>query len=87
MRGYAKPRDRIRRWLAHLGQRMRQSGDWTGIQAFQPEDLRGHLARTIDQLDIRQARLEVEPFVRDPAALAIWSHAFFQGLVDRLQPV
>ena len=41
-------------------------------------------AKTIEKLDVDQARREVEPFVRDPEALAVWSKEFFLDVVKRV---
>lgn len=73
--------------LTHLEARMRASGDW-------PED--GHLDRhglltclrsTIAGLDVAAAREEVSRFVRDDAALTIWSRAFFLEIIERIETV
>ena len=41
-------------------------------------------AGAIEKLDVDQARREVEPFVRDPKALAVWSKEFFLDVVNRI---
>lgn len=71
--------------LAHLEQRMRQSGHWAAETPFTTEALHEFLQQTIDQLDVDQARNEVLPFVRDPAALEVWSKEFFADIVQRIQ--
>jgi hypothetical protein len=70
--------------LSHLEQRMRQSGDWAELIALSPTDLRGLLSRTIEMLDVEQARREVEPFMRDPEALELWSKEFFHDVAERI---
>lgn len=70
--------------LAHLEQRMRQSGHWKGPSPITEEDFRGILAGTIDDLDVESARKEVEPFVRDPLAISIWSKDFFRDVAGRI---
>jgi hypothetical protein len=70
--------------LAHLEQRMRQSGHWAEETPFTAVALREFLQRAIDQLDVDQARNEVLPFVREPAALEIWSRQFFADIVQRI---
>ena len=69
--------------LAHLEQRARQSGDWDGAP-MQQADLAHLLQQRIATLDIEQARADVRPFLRDPGVLAIWSHAYFNDLANRL---
>jgi len=72
--------------LAHLEQRMRQSGDWEEKEPLAPEDFRKLLIRSIDALDVNLARKEVEPFIKNPQNLTIWSHEFFYDVVSRIQP-
>ena len=38
----------------------------------------------IDKLDVEQARKEVEPFVKNPEALEVWSKGFFRDVVGRI---
>ena len=70
--------------LSHLEQRMRQSGHWTESTPLGGEALRQLLHEAIDALDVEQARREVEPFVRDPAALQVWSKEFFRDVAGRI---
>ncbi|WP_303720377.1 nucleotidyl transferase AbiEii/AbiGii toxin family protein [Malonomonas rubra] len=71
--------------LAHLEQRMRQSGPWTEDAPLATEALGEFLQQAIDQLDVDQARNEVLPFVGDPAALEVWSKEFFANIMQRIQ--
>lgn len=73
--------------LAHLEQRMRQTGHWQGATPMTAEDLRGVLTGRIDKVDINRIRSEVEPFVKDAAALAIWSKEFFLDVASRIKIV
>ena len=73
--------------LAHLEQRMRQSGHWKDRQQLTSERFKQLLSRAIDKLIIDQARAEVETFIRDPESLNIWSQEFFQDIADRIQPI
>lgn len=73
--------------LAHLEQRMRQTGHWQGAAPLAAGDLRDLLAKRIDKVDIDQIRREVEPFVKDAAALAIWSREFFLDVASRIKIV
>jgi predicted nucleotidyltransferase component of viral defense system len=69
--------------LEHLERRARQSGDWQGA-GMTPDDLRRLLSNRIDELDLVQARRDVEPFVPDPGVLKIWSAPYFRDLADRV---
>jgi len=71
--------------LAHLEQRMRQTGHWKGEAALSPAVFRDLLLETIDRLDVNQARKDVAPFVKNQQMLAFWSHDFFQDVASRIQ--
>ena len=71
--------------LGHLEQRMRQTGHWAGPAALTEADLQSLMARRIDKVDIDQIRGEVEPFVKDPAVLAVWSKDFFRDVASRIK--
>lgn len=71
--------------LAHLEQRMRQSGHWTGDDSLNHVSFYTILHETIDTLDVNQARREVEPFVRNADTLAVWSKEFFHDIVSRIR--
>ena len=73
--------------LAHLEQRMRQTGHWTESVPLTAEDLRDLVSKRIEKVDIDQIRREVEPFVKDAAALAIWSKEFFLDVASRIKIV
>lgn len=71
--------------LAHLEQRMRQTGHWSGDLPLSPAAFRELLSDSIDRLDVDQARNDVAPFVKDQQALALWSHDFFRDVARRVQ--
>jgi len=71
--------------LVHLEQRMRQSGDWEKKEHLTSQDFRSLFSKTIDGLDINQARKEVEPFIKNPEDLALWSHGFFHDVAARIR--
>ncbi len=68
--------------LSHLEQRLRQSGDRDVIT---PQVFRKDLHDAIDALDVDQAKRDIEPFVKNPETLDVWSHTFFHTLVNRIQ--
>jgi predicted nucleotidyltransferase component of viral defense system len=72
--------------IAHLEQRMRQSGDWTEAGRLDLDRLRRLLLEAVARLDIDQARAEVAPFVRDRRALEVWSAEFFADVIGRIVP-
>ena len=71
--------------LAHLEQRMRQTGHWSGDKSLSPVTFSNLLSEAIDRLDVEQARKDVAPFVKDKQMLDIWSHDFFQDVASRIQ--
>ncbi|MGB9893554.1 MAG: nucleotidyl transferase AbiEii/AbiGii toxin family protein [Candidatus Saccharicenans sp.] len=73
--------------LAHLEQRMRQTGNWTGPNSLNERVFRKMLREKIEAVNVKQIRREVEPFVRDPAALELWSREFFLDVIERIKIV
>lgn len=73
--------------LAHLEQRMRQSGHWQSAGPLTSEVFSGLLEQAIENLNVDQARKEVEVFVQDPGSLAVWSREFFRDIVRRIEMV
>jgi predicted nucleotidyltransferase component of viral defense system len=70
--------------LKHLEQRMIQSGHLKKTQRLTPEKLSSIAEAVIERLDVSQARREVEPFVKDPETLIIWSQDFFRDVIRRI---
>jgi predicted nucleotidyltransferase component of viral defense system len=70
--------------LAHLEQRMRQTGHWIGAAALDSREFRELMLAAIERLDIQQARQDVAPFIKDQKVLSIWSHDFFRDMVSRI---
>ncbi|MBC7963530.1 MAG: nucleotidyl transferase AbiEii/AbiGii toxin family protein [Steroidobacteraceae bacterium] len=70
--------------LAHLEQRMRQTGHWSSELNLSPAAFSDLLFDAIDRLDVNQARKDVSPFVKDQQMLAIWSHDFFRDVASRI---
>ena len=70
--------------LAHLQERMVQSGHWSKGQPFTVTEFRKVLEETIGTVDLDSARREVLPFVVDADALSVWSPEFFRAVADRV---
>ena len=70
--------------LAHLEERMRQSGNYAGEKPLTREALMDFIAIAIDDVNIEEARKEVIPFVDDARALDIWSKEFFMAAAERI---
>lgn len=71
--------------LSHLEERMRQSGHWKSNSPLTPELFSIAMDKAIENLDVEQARKEVEPFVKNPEVLMFWSYDFFHDVALRIQ--
>lgn len=73
--------------LKHLEARMVQTGDWEKGQNLTENIFKELLIDRINTLRIDDVRKEVEPFVKQPDNLSIWSNDFFLSLVKRIKIV
>lgn len=71
--------------LAHLEARMRQSGDWPMETPLDAHGLRERLEERFAGIRFDQAKQDIEPFLKDPRELALWSHGFFKELIPQIQ--
>ena len=72
--------------LAHFLRRAQQSGDFPmEIATLTPENFLALLKERIAVLDIKAAKHDVAPFVRDSSALDIWSRHYFAQLADLIK--
>lgn len=71
--------------LTHLEARMRQSGDWPVEMPLTPSALRERLAKRFEDIPFDHARVDVEPFLKDPREVRLWSRDFFLGLIPLIQ--
>lgn len=70
--------------ISHLESRMRQTGDYEEDDQLRLEKLLEMLKTAITKLDIKQAREEVLPFVKDHRLLEVWSRDFFRQIISRI---
>ena len=70
--------------LRHLEQRMIQSGHLKEGEHLTNDKFSDLLERTIEKLNVKQARTEVESFVKPPEALEVWSKEFFTDIAKRI---
>lgn len=73
--------------LAHLEERMRQSGHWAETKVLGSDDFQTLITEAIGGLNVDQARKDVLPFVRTPETLEVWSREFFLDVVRRIRCV
>ncbi len=71
--------------LEHLEKRLRQTGSWTSKKSLAREDLVDLLEQKFSNLNVELAKKDILPFVKDPAAVAVWSKDFFTSLLQRLK--
>jgi predicted nucleotidyltransferase component of viral defense system len=69
--------------LAHLSERSRQSGHWSGDD-MDREQFMKILHQRIESVDFASARQDVEHFVSDAEELAIWSTEYFLQLAQMI---
>jgi hypothetical protein len=63
---------------------MIQSGHLKAGENLTPEKFMIFMSNVIKKLDVNQARKEVEPFVKNPDALNVWSKEFFHEVARRV---
>ena len=73
--------------LAHLEERMRQTGHWTQTGPLTSEVLHEMLTEKINSLDVSKALREVELYVKNRESLSVWSREFFHSIAARIQYV
>ena len=71
--------------LQHLEQRLRQTGGWTATKKLTKQELLKMLEEKFSQLDFELAKKDILPFIRDDAAVQLWSQDFFTSLLRRLE--
>ncbi|OVE81159.1 hypothetical protein BVY03_04535 [bacterium K02(2017)] len=70
--------------LNHLIERIYQSHPEYNNEVLNKNKIIQLIKDRINQLDIKQAKKDVEPFIKDPKSIDIWSKEFFNDLTDRL---
>ena len=73
--------------LKHLEARMVQTDDWKDGQELTENIFQELLIDRINTLGIDEVKKEVEPYVKQPESLSIWSTDFFLSLVKRIRIV
>lgn len=70
--------------LAHLTARLAQTGHLLENEKMTVEDIKTMLCKRFAAIDYVQAKRDVEPFIKNPAALDIWSAEFFASITQNL---
>ena len=70
--------------LKHLNARLVDSGFEGAREDMTLDEIKEILFRRFEGIDYVQAKSDVLPFIRNPAALEIWSKDFFQSITNQL---
>lgn len=73
--------------VAHLKERMIQTNDWTREKNLNREDIVGMLKQKFNSTDLKAAKGDVSPFIKDPQELELWSTEFFLNILDELRTI
>lgn len=68
----------------HLRERLLQTGFITADVECSLSEIRQMLTEKFDSIDFNQAKRDVEPFIRNPSVLDIWSAEFFKQITEQL---
>jgi len=68
--------------LAHLTERMKQTGHLPADAALNERELKSLLRNRFAAVDFDQARKDVLPFIKNPEVVALWSAEFFSAITD-----
>ncbi len=71
--------------LKHLEERMRQTDHWSGTETLSKESLLQLVSARINSLDVVAAKKDIEPFLKRPDAITVWSREFFMQVVAGMQ--
>ncbi len=71
----------------HLRERLLQTGHITKKDACSLEDIKLMLQNRFDAINYKQAKEDVEPFIKDSSHLDIWSADFFKQITEDLKIV
>jgi len=68
--------------LAHLNERMKQTGHLPPDAALNERELKSLLKNRFAAVDFDQARKDVLPFIKNPEVVTLWSAEFFPAITD-----
>ena len=71
--------------LKHLEKRMQQTGHLEAGQSLTEEGLKQMLEKKIGSTDFNEAKKDVEPLLKNPSSLEVWSEAFFRVICGKLK--
>lgn len=71
--------------LEHLKSRMVQSGHYDPTTPFKLTELSTLLSKRFNDVNFKQAKDDVLPFIANPAELDMWSNEFFLSLIPKIK--
>ncbi|MBQ9827292.1 MAG: nucleotidyl transferase AbiEii/AbiGii toxin family protein [Lachnospiraceae bacterium] len=71
--------------LPHLQKRLQDSGTVLNGTDLSLERVKEMLNERFESIDYAQAKRDVDPFIRDPASLKVWSAEFFRQITEGLR--
>ena len=69
----------------HLRERLIDSGYIADDAECSLNEIKKMLNERFDSIDFKQARRDVEPFIKDTSVLDIWSSDFFRQITENLE--
>ena len=71
--------------IKHLQKRLEQTKTWSINKKLTREGIIELLRNKIEQVDFKQAKQDVMPFLKDQCSLELWSRRFFAELVNKIE--
>jgi hypothetical protein len=75
---------KVRPDLNYLRGKLCESGAWREDEDLTMADLKVLLTKKVETIDWENAKLDVNPFIKDSRELDLWSTRFFLALINRL---
>lgn len=70
--------------LTHLKRRLIQSGHLEAEKPLNPEIFRKLYKERLEQVDFKQAKKDVFPFIKEQVLLELWSASFFEKIGEKI---
>ena len=71
--------------LENLRQKLIQSEAWKDDDALSLKEVKRMLCERFDDIDFEKAKDDVRDFIKDKAALGVWSSGFFKAITETLK--
>ena len=70
--------------LLHLESRLRQTGVLSETESLDIDKLKSMLMKRFSEIDYKEAKEDVLPFISQQEKLELWGSEFFQGITENL---